>query len=94
MSCWPWSLRRHFHSSGFLVSFDFLYLAGSGATGSVVGEPYLAVMTETEFANIARMMTMHTDLPIVADADTGFGGPLNIRRTYNSTSMLVSQQCI
>lgn len=63
------------------IGFDFLYLAGSGATGSHVGEPDLSVMTATEFADIARMMTTHTHLPVIADADTGFGGPLNIRRT-------------
>jgi 2-methylisocitrate lyase-like PEP mutase family enzyme len=63
------------------VGFDFLYLAGSGATGSRVGDPDLSVMTATEFADIARMMVMHTDLPVIADADTGFGGPVNIRRT-------------
>ncbi|RYP06601.1 hypothetical protein DL764_003053 [Monosporascus ibericus] len=63
------------------VGFDFLYLAGSGATGSRVGEPDLSVMTQTEFADVARLIVMHTDLPVIADADTGFGGPLNIRRT-------------
>ncbi|KAK5209509.1 hypothetical protein LTR20_003656 [Exophiala xenobiotica] len=63
------------------VGFDFLYLAGSGATGSRVGEPDLSVMTQTEFADIAGMMVQHTDLPVIADADTGFGGPLNIKRT-------------
>ncbi|KAK4935181.1 hypothetical protein LTR10_023712 [Elasticomyces elasticus] len=63
------------------VGFDFLYLAGSGATGSRVGEPDLSVMTQTEFADIAGMMVQHTDLPVIADADTGFGGPINIRRT-------------
>lgn len=63
------------------MGFDFLYLAGSGATGSRVGEPDLSVMTQTEFADIAGMMVQHTDLPVIADADTGFGGPINIRRT-------------
>jgi len=63
------------------VGFDFLYLAGSGATGSRVGEPDLSVMTQTEFAGMCGMMVQHTHLPVIADADTGFGGPLNIRRT-------------
>ncbi|KIW21423.1 hypothetical protein PV08_02003 [Exophiala spinifera] len=63
------------------LGFDFLYLAGSGATGSRVAEPDLSVMTQTEFADIAGMMVQHTHLPVIADADTGFGGPLNIKRT-------------
>jgi len=63
------------------VGFDFLYLAGSGATGSFLGEPDLSVMTQTEFAKVGEMMVQHSNLPIIADADTGFGGPLNIART-------------
>jgi len=63
------------------VGFDFLYLAGSGATGSFIGEPDLSIMTQTEFAKISEMVVQHTQLPVIADADTGFGGPLNIART-------------
>lgn len=63
------------------IGFDFLYLAGSGVTASHLGEPDLSLMTQTEFANVGQMMVQHSDLPIIADADTGFGGPLNIART-------------
>jgi 2-methylisocitrate lyase-like PEP mutase family enzyme len=63
------------------VGFDFLYLAGSGATGSYTGEPDLSIMTQTEFAEVGEMVVQHTHLPVIADADTGFGGPLNIART-------------
>lgn len=38
-------------------------------------------MTQTEFADLARMMAFESKVPILADADTGFGGPVNIRRT-------------
>jgi len=63
--------------------FDFLYLTGAGATGSVSGEPDLSVMTATEFADLARMICFHSPYPVLADADTGFGGPINIKRTVN-----------
>ncbi|KAH8816693.1 carboxyphosphonoenolpyruvate mutase [Xylogone sp. PMI_703] len=63
------------------VGFDFLYLAGSGATGSYVGEPDLSIMTQTEFAEVGEMVVQHSNVPVIADADTGFGGPLNIART-------------
>jgi len=63
------------------VGFDWIYMAGSGTTGSHLGEPDLSVMTQTEYAERARMIVMHTDRPVIADADTGFGGPVNIRRT-------------
>ncbi|GJE89451.1 isocitrate lyase/PEP mutase family protein [Phanerochaete sordida] len=63
------------------AGFDCLYLAGSGASGSVLGEPDLSVITASELANTARMTVGVTSVPIVADADTGFGGPLNVART-------------
>jgi 2-methylisocitrate lyase-like PEP mutase family enzyme len=50
------------------VGFDFLYLAGSGATGSFCGEPDLSVMTQTEFAKLGEMIATNTDLPVIADA--------------------------
>ncbi|KAL2005197.1 hypothetical protein VTN00DRAFT_3047 [Thermoascus crustaceus] len=63
------------------TGFDFLYLAGSGSTGSHCGEPDLSIMTQTEYATVGEMVATHTDVPVIADADTGFGGPLNIART-------------
>lgn len=63
------------------VGFDYLYLTGAGATGSYCGMPDLSVMTATEFADIGRMVTSISDVPVIGDADTGFGGPINIQRT-------------
>ncbi|KAH9949332.1 carboxyphosphonoenolpyruvate mutase [Amylocystis lapponica] len=63
------------------AGFDALYLAGSGASGSVIGEPDLSVITCNEMADTARMIVGVTSVPVIADADTGFGGPLNVART-------------
>lgn len=63
------------------AGFDALYLAGSGTSGSYIGEPDLSVITATELADAARMMAGVSSVPIIADADTGFGGPLNVART-------------
>ncbi|KZV87043.1 carboxyphosphonoenolpyruvate mutase [Exidia glandulosa HHB12029] len=63
------------------VGFDWIYLAGSGASGSFCGEPDLSVITATEMAQLGRMVVEVVDVPVIADADTGFGGPLNIART-------------
>jgi len=63
--------------------FDFLYLTGAGASGSFTGNPDLSVMTCTEFAQLARMMVHISPVPVIADADTGFGGPINIARTMS-----------
>lgn len=63
------------------TGFDFLYLAGSGSSGSYIGEPDLSVITQTEMTSLARTVVHCSNVPVIADADTGFGGPLNIRRT-------------
>jgi 2-methylisocitrate lyase-like PEP mutase family enzyme len=64
------------------TEFDWIYLAGSGTTGSYCGEPDLSVITNAEMAEVGRMIVQACEgTPVIADADTGFGGPLNISRT-------------
>src|SRR5436190_18601477 len=63
------------------AGFDVVYMTGSGAANSLLGEPDLGLTTMTEMANQAARISAATSLPVVADADTGYGGPLNVRRT-------------
>src|SRR6266568_375991 len=63
------------------AGFDVVYMTGSGASNSLLGEPDLGLTTMTEMANQAARICASTSLPVVADADTGYGGPLNVRRT-------------
>jgi len=63
------------------AGFDLVYMTGSGAANSLLGEPDLGLTTMTEMANQAARISSATSLPVVADADTGYGGPLNVRRT-------------
>lgn len=67
---------RIIEQSGFRAA----YMTGLGATASRLGMPDLALMTQTEMAEHARSMTRAVGIPVIADADTGYGGPLNIRR--------------
>src|SRR3989442_8377440 len=61
--------------------FDVVYMTGSGAANSLLGQPDLGLTTMTEMAGQAARISAATTLPVVADADTGYGGPLNVRRT-------------
>jgi carboxyvinyl-carboxyphosphonate phosphorylmutase len=63
------------------AGFDVVYMTGSGAANSLLGEPDLGLTTMTEMASQAARICATTTLPVVADADTGYGGPLNVRRT-------------
>jgi 2-methylisocitrate lyase-like PEP mutase family enzyme len=58
------------------------YLTGAGVAASGFGLPDIGLVTQTEMIERARMIVEAADgLPVIADADTGYGGPLNVIRT-------------
>jgi 2-methylisocitrate lyase-like PEP mutase family enzyme len=58
------------------------YLTGAGVAASGFGVPDIGLVTQTEMTERARMMvTALADVPLIADADTGYGAPLNVMRT-------------
>lgn len=61
--------------------FEFGMFAGSVASLTVLGAPDLIVLTLSELAEQARRVTRGADLPILVDADHGFGNALNAMRT-------------
>lgn len=63
------------------AGFPAVYMTGFGATASRLGMPDISLLTQSEMADHARSMVRAVDVPVVADADTGYGGPVNIRRT-------------
>lgn len=63
------------------AGFAAVYMTGLGATAMRLGQPDLGLMTQTEMADHARAMVRAVEIPVIADADTGYGGPLNVRRT-------------
>lgn len=62
------------------AGFQSLYLSGAAYTASR-GLPDLGIVTSTEIAERARDIVRATNLPILVDIDTGFGGVLNVVRT-------------
>ncbi len=63
------------------AGFPAVYMTGFGATAAVLGCPDVGLLTQTEMTTHARNMARAIDIPIVADADTGYGGPANVERT-------------
>ncbi|MDF3319993.1 isocitrate lyase/PEP mutase family protein [Rhodococcus sp. C3V] len=63
------------------AGFPGIYMTGFGATSSRLGLPDIGLLTQTEMTEHARNMVRATTVPIIADADTGYGGPSNIHRT-------------
>jgi carboxyvinyl-carboxyphosphonate phosphorylmutase len=63
------------------LGFEIGMFAGSIASGTVLGAPDLIVLTLTEFADQIRRITRGSDLPLMVDADHGYGNALNVMRT-------------
>ncbi|HJS97228.1 MAG TPA: oxaloacetate decarboxylase [Solirubrobacteraceae bacterium] len=63
------------------VGFEAVYVTGAGVTNRHLAMPDLALITLSELADHVEAMRGAVEIPIVVDADTGFGGPLNVRRT-------------
>jgi methylisocitrate lyase len=58
-----------------------LYLSGAGMTNACLGVPDIALATLSEFASQAASVTAVTQIPVISDADTGFGETWNVYRT-------------
>ncbi|MCA3276287.1 MAG: isocitrate lyase/PEP mutase family protein [Roseomonas sp.] len=63
------------------AGFEAIYMTGFGATAVRLGRPDIGLLTQTEMTTHARDMARAVRIPIIADADTGYGGPANIART-------------
>jgi len=63
------------------AGFAAVYMTGFGATASRLGTPDIGLLSQTEMTTHARDMARAVSIPIIADADTGYGGPSNIHRT-------------
>lgn len=63
------------------AGFPAVYMTGLGATASRLGHPDIGLLSQTEMTEHARNMARAVSIPIIADADTGYGGLSNIHRT-------------
>jgi carboxyvinyl-carboxyphosphonate phosphorylmutase len=63
------------------AGFQAVYMTGAGTAASHLGQPDLGRATLTEMANHAGHLASCVSLPVVADADTGYGNVLNVVRT-------------
>ena len=66
------------------LGFGAVYLSGAGLTNTYLGLPDLGFVTLTEIAQHTATIRDAVALPIVVDADTGFGNALNVRHTIRT----------
>ena len=73
-------------SARIIVSHGFQVIVAGGyaATGSLLGEPDVGQMTMHDYVDHYGRIAQAVDVPVFTDADTGFGGPNNVRRTVRA----------
>ena len=67
--------------------FDAVYLSGASLSSSVLGLPDIGLFTLTELVQHARHLTRSVDIPVIVDADTGFGDVSNVEHTVEELQM-------
>lgn len=63
------------------TGFPAVYMTGAGTSVARIGYPDLALATATEMLANAAAIAAAVSVPVIADADTGYGGTMNVRRT-------------
>ncbi|MCX6467672.1 MAG: oxaloacetate decarboxylase [Pseudonocardiales bacterium] len=63
------------------AGFDVVYMTGFGTTASLIGRPDVGLLTGSEMVDNARRIVAAVDVPVIADADTGYGNAINVVRT-------------
>jgi 2,3-dimethylmalate lyase len=64
--------------------FEAIYMTGAGTTAVRLGMPDVGLLTMNEMVDNARAIAEASQLPLIADADTGYGGPINVQRTVRA----------
>jgi 2-methylisocitrate lyase-like PEP mutase family enzyme len=63
------------------VGFKAVYASGAGIANAQFGFPDVGLLTLTEMAQAVRQIVQAVNIPVIADADTGYGNALNVTRT-------------
>ena len=63
------------------AGFELAFISGYAVSATYIGEPDIGLLTQTEIVERARRICRAVEIPIIVDADTGYGNALNVART-------------
>jgi 2,3-dimethylmalate lyase len=63
------------------AGFEVIFITGYSLSATLLGEPDFGVLTQTEMLAAAQRICAVTDVPVIVDADTGYGNAINVVRT-------------
>jgi 2,3-dimethylmalate lyase len=65
------------------TGFEVIFITGYSLAATMLGEPDFGILTQTEMLSAARRICSVTDVPVIVDADTGYGNAINVIRTVD-----------
>ncbi|HEU4343605.1 MAG TPA: isocitrate lyase/PEP mutase family protein [Candidatus Binatia bacterium] len=93
----PALVHRHLKNKGQLImpgvydalsakiaaraGFEVIFITGYSLSATFLGEPDFGLLTQTEVVNAAQRICAVVDIPVIVDADTGYGNAVNVVRT-------------
>ena len=63
------------------AGFEVIFITGYSLSATLLGEPDFGLLTQTEVVGAARRICSVVDIPVIVDADTGYGNAINVMRT-------------
>ena len=66
------------------VGFDAVYISGAGLANATVGVPDIGLLSLAEVVQLSGYIVRAVNIPVVVDADTGFGGPASVARAVRA----------
>lgn len=75
------------------AGFEALFVSGYSVAAASLGEPDVGLLTQTEVIAAARRICAAVDCPVIVDADTGYGGVVNVVRTVRELMAAGARGC-
>nr|VFJ42746.1 MAG: 2-Methylisocitrate lyase, PEP mutase family [Candidatus Kentron sp. FW] len=75
------------------VGFPMAFVSGYAVSATAIGEPDFGLLTQTEIVERARLICQSVRIPVIVDADTGYGNPLNVYRTVEQLISVGAAGC-
>src|SRR5260221_12785794 len=75
------------------LQFEAVYVTGAGVTNMYLGLPDMGFLSLTQLAEHTTAIRDAVALPIIVDADTGFGNALNVHRTRRALESVDAKSC-
>src|SRR5689334_20369163 len=66
------------------AGFPVVYMSGFGTAASYLGRPDVGLLGMSEMVDNARRIVQSVQVPVIADADTGYGNPISVIRTVQA----------